>query len=196
MLKPARASRLKARRKIAGASLIEVAVSIVIASVGLLALAAVNAASVRYAKLSQYRATASQLAVDIGERIRANKGDPLLPSGFYAGAYDFTLDFAAQAAEASLPAVLCNTAAATCSSAQIAALDLAQWRLWVRSQLPQGSAFLQRDVGAGAMDVWVAWREPALADSTSRVNECPSGLTKGSEQDQASIRCLYFRIKL
>ena len=40
MLKPACASRLKARRKIAGASLIEVAVSIVIASVGLLALAA------------------------------------------------------------------------------------------------------------------------------------------------------------
>jgi hypothetical protein len=45
-----------------GASLIEVLVSIVIASIGLLALAGVNAASIRYTKMSQYRATATQLA--------------------------------------------------------------------------------------------------------------------------------------
>ncbi|MDD2729222.1 type IV pilus modification protein PilV [Malikia sp.] len=173
--------------------MIEVAVSIVIVSVGLLALAAVNAASVRYAKMSQYRATATQLSVDIGERIRANKGDPSSPSGFYAGAYDFTLDLAAQAANATLPAELCNTAAASCSPAQIAALDLAQWRLWVRSQLPQGSVFLQRDEDAAAMDVWIAWREPLRAsdDSPSAQRECPSGLN----QDPTSIRCQYFRIK-
>ena len=59
-----------------GFSMIEVLVAIVISAVALLALAGVNAASIRYTKMSQYRATATQLANDMGERMRANKGNP------------------------------------------------------------------------------------------------------------------------
>lgn len=70
------------RRFDKGVSLIEVLVAIVIASIGLLALAGVNASSVRYTKMSQYRGTATLLANDIGERMRANKaGSGQLCSG-------------------------------------------------------------------------------------------------------------------
>lgn len=201
-------------RFIGGASLIEVLVSIVIASVGLLALAGVNAASMRYTKMSQYRATASQLANDMGERMRANKGQaaaaavagpPAIPavvaSGFFAGDYDFTTDFAGQATKAALPTGndLCNTSAITCTPAQIAALDLAQWRILVRDQLPAGSVFLMRQAGSVAMDLWVVWRDPAVAstdESPALTTECPDSLNRGDDPEPASIRCSFFRINL
>jgi type IV pilus assembly protein PilV len=200
------------RRSALGASLIEVLVSIVIASIGLLALAGVNAASIRYTKMSQYRATATQLANDIGERMRANKGVPavaaivgppavaaVVATAFFSGDYDFDTDFAGQATKATLPAQLCNTSASTCSEAEIAALDLAQWRMLVRDQLPEGSVFLSRaDGGVVAMDVWVAWRDPGVAadDSPALARECPDGLNRGDDPDPLSIRCSYFRINL
>jgi len=151
-----------------GASLIEVLVSIVISAIGLLALAGVNAAAMRYTKMSQYRATATQLASDMGERMRANKGVPAkaavvgppavaaqLATGFFAGNYDFTDDFAAQVTPPTLPTGndLCNVAT-PCTATQIADLDLIQWRLLVRDQLPEGSVFLLRDTNVtAAMDM-------------------------------------------
>lgn len=177
--------------------MIEVLISIVLASFALLALAAVNAGSVRYTKMSQYKATAAQLANDIGERIRANKGvlSPVA-TGFFAGSYDFTADFSAQASVATLPAELCNTAASSCTADEIADLDLNQWRILVRDQLPEGSVFLQRQATEVAMDVWVVWRDPAVAvtdEAPALAAECPDGLNRGSD---LSIRCSYFRINL
>lgn len=203
------------RKYVQGVSLIEVLVSIVISAIGLLALAGVNAASMRYTKMSQYRATATQLANDMGERIRANKGQaaaaavvgpPAVPAvvatGFFAGNYDYSSsDFKAQATAATLPSGndLCNTAAITCTPAQIATLDLAQWRISVRNQLPEGSVFLVRRNAEVAMDLWVVWRDPAVAnadESPALVAECPNGLNKGDDSQPASIRCSYFRINL
>jgi type IV pilus assembly protein PilV len=185
-----------------GFSMIEVLVSIVISAIGLLALAGVNAASVRYTKMSQYRSTATQLANDMGERMRANKGQdlvavpPSVATGFFAGDYDFVTDFAGQATVATLPGVLCDTAASNCTPAQIAALDLAQWRILVRDQLPEGSVFLQRQAGQVAMNLWVVWRDPAVGDADEAPEgnqECPNGLSRGAD---LSIRCSYFRINL
>jgi len=175
-----------------GASLIEVLVSVVIASIGLLALAGVNAASVRYTKMSQYRAVATQLANDMGERMRANK------TGFSNADYNYAVKFADQTTKASLPSGndLCNTAALSCTPAQIAALDLAQWRILVRDQLPEGSVFLKRQTTQVAMDLWVVWRDPAVAntdDSTASSGECPEELARGTDM---SIRCSFFRINL
>lgn len=191
------------RAKSRGASLLEVLVSVVIASIGLLALAGVNAASVRYTKMSQYRAVATQLANDMGERMRANKGVPasagppvVVATGYFAGDYDFTTDFAGQATKATLPTELCNTAASNCTPAEIAAFDLAQWRILVRDQLPEGSVYMMRQSGAVAMDLWVVWRDPAVADTTDSPalgTECPDGLSRNSD---LSIRCSYFRINL
>jgi type IV pilus assembly protein PilV len=196
------------RLTVRGVSLIEVLVSIVIASVGLLALAGVNSAALRYTKMSQYRATATQLAADMGERIRANKGvradagpPAVLASGFFSGDYDYTVDFMGQASVATLPTGnnLCNTAAITCTPAQVASLDLAQWRIAVRDQLPEGSVFLLGQPASAAMDLWVVWRDPAVAnvdDSPALAGECPNGLNKGDAPSPASIRCSYFRINL
>lgn len=173
-----------------GASMIEVLVAIVIASVGLLALAGVNTASTRYTKMSQYRATATLLANDYAERMRANR------EGFMNGDYDLTSDFAAQATVPNLPSPLCNSGSFFCTASQIAAVDVAQWRRLVRSQLPNGAMYASREATQNAMDLWVVWRDPAVAatdEAPAIATECADGLNLGSD---ASVRCAYFRINL
>ena len=169
-----------------GSSLIEVLVSIVIASIGLLALAGVNASSIRYTKMSQYRGTATQLAGDIAERMRANKVG--------AASYDFQADFTAQQTLPAAVSPLCNSYATTCTAGEVAAFDLQTWRVIVRNQLPEGSAFIiYHGPPVGAADVWIAWRDPAVADDDAATTgaECP-----GSLSATAGVRCSYFRINL
>lgn len=176
-----------------GASLLEVLVSILIASFGLLALAGVNAASVRYSKFSQYRSVATILAQDITDRMRANRG---IPSSIASYAYN-TTNFAGQASLGSAPSPACDTAASSCTEAQLAAVDVYQWRQAVRNNLPEGSVFLDPDsVVANAADLWIAWREVKLSDdeySELSTKDCPNDLAVSSDK---SIRCIYFRVQI
>lgn len=178
---------LKRRLHNRGVSLIEVLIAIVVASIGLLALAGVNAAAIRYTKMSQYRGTATLLANDIGERMRANKAG--------AGNYVFSSNFATQATLPSAPANLCNTNADTCSALQVAAADLYTWQVRVRDQLPNGSVYIQYQNLQSAYDVWLIWRDPSVAsdDVVATGAECPAALTVASDP---SIRCSYFRINV
>ncbi len=180
------------RRGVRGVSLIEVLIAIVIASIGLLALAGVNASSVRYTKMSQYRGTATLLANDIGERMRANK------SGL--ASYTLTTSFATQSTVPVLPtapnAALCNDYATTCNAAAIANADLVSWQVLVRDQLPEGSAYISILGAQSAADVWLVWRDPAVAstdEAPAVTGECPNGLTVSADP---SVRCSYFRINL
>jgi hypothetical protein len=87
-------------------------------------------------------------------------------------------------------------ASSNCSPADIAALDLAQWRRLVRDQLPRGSVFLLRQAEQSAMDLWLVWADPAVAASDEAPEmalECPDGLERGTDK---SVRCSYFRINL
>ena len=182
-----------------GFMLIEVLVSMALSAVALLALASLNAAALRYTKMSQYRAVATHLASDIGERMRANKGraakSGVAAEGFWAGDYDYTTSFSGQAASVSPPEQRCNTAFSVCSTRELAVLDMAQWRFQTRRLLPEGSVFVLRHASAVAADVWIAWRGPLAAskdETPARATECPSGLSVSDR----SIRCSYFRINL
>jgi type IV pilus assembly protein PilV len=185
-------TRKRIRREF-GASLIEVLVSIVIASIGLLALAGINAASLRYSKMSQYRATASQLVNDIAERIRANN-----TSAGTLLAYTVNSAFVDQVPLPAAAVPACNTVADSCTDIQMAAADLQQWRTTVRSRLPEGSVSVLPDAAVpGAFDVWIAWRDPTLAaaDETPTVGalECSGDLNVAADPQ---VRCLYFRVKI
>lgn len=190
---------MRSLRRQLGGSLIEVLVSIVIASIGLLALAGVNAASARYAKLSQYRATATQLANDIGDRIRANRNsmvDPTTPG------YSYSTTFSTQAGTISSAPTTCTTTGISCTAAQMAADDIAQWRQTVRAAMPEGSVSLipSAPLANGAtqigVDVHVIWRDPAVDNADENpalAAECPNTVGRAGD---LSIRCLYFRVNL
>lgn len=182
------------KSRVQGISLVEVLVSVLLAAIGLLALSGANVMSIRYSKLSQYRGTAAMLAADLAERMRANSVN--------ITSYALASDFAAQASAPGLD-TSCEGYAAACV-AGVAAYDLANWRHVVRDQLPQGSAFITT-TAAGAVprgaDVWIAWRDPAVAndaenntESRNTATECPPGLVAAGSD--LSIRCSYFRINI
>jgi hypothetical protein len=77
----------------------------------------------------------------------------------------------------------------------MAAYDLQTWREVVRYQLPEGSIFIAHQSVQVAADVWVVWRDPAVADDDLVVaaSECPGALGVGADP---SVRCSYFRINL
>lgn len=179
-------------RRARGASLVEVLVSILLAAIGLLALSGANVAAIRYSKLSQYRGTATLLAADLAERMRSNQAG--------LASYLVTDDFTTQQAGLPAASTACETYANTCTSATIAAYDLASWRRLVRSQLPEGAVSVAPSAAVLAVDVWVAWRDPAVADSNENATdarntatECPSTAVFSTDK---SVRCSYFRINL
>lgn len=188
-----RVTSTRSTRPQRGATLIEVLVSIVIASIGLLALAGINAASVRYSKLSQYRSVAALMAQDISERIRANNTDANVTT-----LYAVETAFSAQASLGSAPVKTCLDTADTCTSNEMATADLFYWRQAVRNNLPDGSVFLQSDaVVPKAMNLWIVWRDANLGaedEFTSLTSkDCPTDLGVSSDK---SVRCIFFRIQV
>lgn len=107
----------------AGVSLVEVLVTLIVMSVGMLGIAALYVTSLQAKTTSQSRMKAVNLAYDIADRIRAN------PTA--ANSYAI-----ADIASAANPAAACIQTAATgvdCTPQQLAASDLFQWSALVRN---------------------------------------------------------------
>lgn len=109
-----------------GFSLVEVLVALLVLSIGLLGLAALQTTSLKYNTESYTRTQATFLAYDIIDRMRANS------VGFIAGNYEVTSSAAAAAAMAGTAA--CGTG--NCSTAGLAAYDLGQWYTRMQTLLP------------------------------------------------------------
>lgn len=177
-----------------GATLIEVLVSIVIASVGLLAMAGISAAALKYTKFSQHRASASQLAAEIAERMRANAFAPNAVAN-----YQYLESMGNQHDLGAAPVPACEVVTDVCTLQQVAAADLWQWRSHVRSQLPGGSVAVSPDPAAArSVDVWVAWRDASLGSEdeivrTGGARECPLSLEASADPN---VRCVYLRVRL
>jgi len=182
-----------ARPRAAGFSLVEVLVAMFVVAMGILALAGLLQASTRYAKMSELRSTATLLANDIADRIRANPVGGELGVGGY--------DLADRGFPSPLvPAHAPCTSENPCSPGDLAKLDLADWTARVRATLPKGSAWVQFHAGhppaPDAVDVWVGWADPltlAPGISTDRSGtECPASW-KAAEP---SVRCVYLQVAL
>jgi type IV pilus assembly protein PilV len=195
-----------------GASLIEVLVAILIVSMGVMAMAGLLAASTRLGKASEYRATASLLAADIADRMKANicgargsyvnaGGTTVCGTAPATGSYDQTTAFSIPAPTPGADPA-CAVANA-CTPAEMAALDLAQWNRAVNTGLPNGMGYVQYDAAGIAVDVWVAWLDPNASSSAdydtieskdlvSNRFLCPPGFRATSPKP----RCVYLRVAL
>ena len=174
-----------------GFLLVEVLVSMFVVSMGILALAGLLQASTRYAKMSELRSTATLLANDIADRIRANPmGGELGPNGY---------DLAERGYPSPLPAAhAACTSDAPCGPADLARADLADWAARLRAMLPKGSALIRFRPGtapaADSVDVWVGWTDAATLapnGANDRASaECPPEWS-GSE---GPVRCIYLQV--
>lgn len=106
------------RRRDSGFSLIEVLIALVILSVGLLGIAAMVSISMKSKTGSYYRTQALALSGTILDRMRANRAAAL------TGAYDIAVA-QGTVTTGSLSSQDCTNS--SCTSAQIATMDLAQW---------------------------------------------------------------------
>lgn len=115
----------------AGFTMLEVLVSILVIAVGLLGMAGLQMQSLRAGHSAYYRSIATQLAYDMGDRMRGNL------SGVLANGYNRTgiaTDYATAVAN-------CNTTAG-CVAADLAKNDAYEWQQMVQTLLPGGEAII------------------------------------------------------
>ncbi|SVE27113.1 uncharacterized protein METZ01_LOCUS479967, partial [marine metagenome] len=139
-------------------SLVEVLVSVVIMSVGILGVAGIQVVSLQQNRSSIFRVEALQLANDILDRMRANRAQD------YAG-----VNFIDP------PPGITVCTAATCTPAQMMSYDIAQWKCSINSEDADGTPFARcATLGiAGALPQG----EGAIVDNNDAAL-CPVGPTE------------------
>lgn len=134
-----------------GVALIEVMVSVLVLSIGLLGIAGLQAAVTKYKINTWARAAISTLSSDFADRVRINAD--VAGSNFATGVTETSLyvisdNWTAQQGNAlATPSPNCMTAA--CTNAERATFDLIAWRQRVRAEMPQGAAMVSGDRLAG-----------------------------------------------
>ena len=134
-----RGSVVVTRSRNGGFSLLEVLIAIVIFSIGLLGLAALQGFSVKSNQSANFRTQATSLAYMMIDRMRANQGVVL------QGAY--LADFAAGSCPTPPPV-----------APPTAAHDIAAWRQQIDCQLPDGQGEI-RFPGGGNVIVSIKWTD-------------------------------------
>jgi type IV pilus assembly protein PilV len=126
-----------------GFTLLEVLIALVVLSVGLLGLAALQTGTLRFNQAAYLRSQATNLAYDIADRIRANRTAAL------AAGYD--------GANAYLAANALPACAAPAGAGTVAQNDIEAWRIALVCTLPVGNG---RIVRAGSLlTVSIQWDE-------------------------------------
>lgn len=115
-----------------GMTLVETLVALVVLSIGLLGVAALQMTSLRYNHSAHVRSQATALAYDISDRMRANRNDAL------AGAYDVALG-------------------GSVAGATLAATDVTAWKLAIAAALPGGDAALLIDPLSRVVTITIQW---------------------------------------
>ncbi len=133
-----------AKRAVAGFTLVEVLVTLVIFSVGMLGLGGLLATVLRASSSAIYRTQAVSLAADFADRIRANRN---AGAAYEAAAADHNCY---------------GRGDIDCSPVDLAANDLLVWQAQVAAQLPGGVATVA--VASNPLPatylITVAWTEP------------------------------------
>ncbi|WHZ11244.1 MAG: Type IV fimbrial biogenesis protein PilV [Burkholderiaceae bacterium] len=130
--------RARSGRKLAGFSLIEVLVTMVILAFGLLGIAGLMVGGISNASASEALSKAHQLAADMADRIRANPAAALSATSEYVTKYEDD---------------------APTTPTTIAQADKKAWIEALAAQLPQGAGRITNTVGAGQrkIEIEVRW---------------------------------------
>jgi type IV pilus assembly protein PilV len=145
-----------------GISLFEVLVALVVLSVGLLGVAALLVQSVQGTRTALYRTSAINLVSDMADRIRANASAGAAYAVPGPVPVPQTVTSTCQFTRAAGGA----RSGTNCTAAQLAADDLARWRLGVRGAFPQVNDAVPGGTVqyiAGTPETWritVNWQEP------------------------------------
>jgi len=156
------------RARLHGFTLVEVLVALLVLSIGLLGLAALQTTSLKFNTDSYFRTQSTLLAYDIIDRMRLNL------SAVYNGDYDAADSTTAASkvftyggCKGSASQCKCDDAAANCNTANLATYDLGKWYEKIGATLPEGStnlATISRTT-ANKVTITLQWKERDLLKS-------------------------------
>lgn len=184
-----------------GAGLIEVLVAILILAIGLLGMAGMTAASIKYNQMSRMRGAGVLLVNDLAERARVNVLG--FDAGSYASPNNKKYSFSTTLTDES---GCSDLGANKCTAGDLATYDVNQWLKNIRARLPGGDAFIQTSVtkDARTMDIWLMWTEATESTNTAANNAnantnnmsqtCPASVLPNG--DTSGVRCMYFMVTL
>jgi len=116
-----------------GFTLLEILITVLILSIGLLGLAGLQVSGMKSNHNAYLHSQATILGYDISDRMRAN------PGGTYAATAVYTVDTSVNPYTVSAPATTANCSNTTgCTPAQMTNTDINQWRVDLAEQLPGG----------------------------------------------------------
>lgn len=145
-------TEIKSIRSYPGFSLVEVLVALLILSLGLLGLAALQTTGLKFNQQSYQRTQATLQAYDMLDRIRAN------PLGKTAGKYS---SVALGYRPSSPPSCITGGSPGTCDSNQMADYDIDQWNLAISTLLSEGLG--QVSINASSIcSITITWKENDL----------------------------------
>ncbi|MCR4300974.1 MAG: type IV pilus modification protein PilV [Sulfuricaulis sp.] len=130
-----------------GFSLVEVLIALLVLSIGLLGLAALQTTGLRFTQQSYQRTQAVILTYDMFDRIRTN------PEGKLLGKYDTVLD-------GTIPSVALNKCTAgTCTPSEMADWDVANWNTTITQLLSQGTGAISTNPATAIRTITIKWVE-------------------------------------
>lgn len=184
------------RARQSGVALIEALVALLIFSLGLVAIAGLMAAAVKYQTGNEARLNVSAAINDLSERIRINAPGANGYSGVVGGVvvegtgYQLTEAYSEQVAEAAAESPK-NCGQVACTPAELAVFDLASWKNILRAAFPGGAGYITGNVKSG-FDVSVMWFDKnALDDALDEKGDAmkqASCTNKAEDRQEASAR--------
>jgi len=166
-----------------GVTLVEALITLLVMSIGLLGIAAMQVIGIQENASALRHSQATWLAYEIADRMRANL--PGVANGYYGTVGNPAST--ATAADCSSGTCNCEASTANCSYQDMALYDIYQWRQGLMPTastggLPGGVGTIE-DMGGGRLRVRVMWDESARevrSDSDNlvlNVRGCPSDLS-------------------
>ena len=144
------------RNKQQGFTLLEVLIALLVLSIGLLGLAALQTTGLRSNEMASMRTSSTMLAYDISDRMRAN------PQG--------TIDSDYVIGTGAVSGTPPDCTSSDCTTAQMATFDLSQWKTAI-AQLPGGLGEITQTAGPPlSHTITVRWDENRTGASGTK---CP-----------------------
>ncbi len=156
---------MRKQRQQRGATLIEVLVSLLIMSLGLLGIAGMQVNAISYQKNSWSTHRVTEITNDISERIRSNITGAT--NGYYNYAVAYTTSYSA-----TFTSNNCRTSGTNCSPAQIAADDIQDFVTKARTILPGGSGLITGNKDQG-FQVTVMFMDKEFVDTAGALQTTP-----------------------
>jgi len=145
------------KKSVAGFSMIEMLIAIIVLSVGLIGIAALQARGQQFNYVAYVRTQASFLAYDIMDRMRLNQKAHSGDTGIDIKSTYLNQVSSARSAAADVGSLEPNCDRSPCSYQQLAQYDLASWFKALQDNLPDGDAEIKKE--GDSLRIIVKWAE-------------------------------------